>query len=327
MDDQQYFMIDYCFTPKLKFGCISITNADQLPIDGANVIYGDGTLTLALDSIGAVASFVSINLFRFPEGLAEFKEQCEWYGRDRKSRAKLPEGVPFDESMLSIEAIPKDWHHEAYPQSNRKFVHLYQGTKQAVLIRWIAKSGTILDNPLFKLLVTNLQITPGQWITDPPTVELRTGSPPETKESELSDEVRRELDEAAARARKSLQLGRVRRPEKVAEAIHDAITELRVRKGIKTGEKKQLAIDYGALWGRVLCDAAGWTWCCVDLSSSAEPNYAVCSPNRSHAVAPLQAMFEAISRPKADNNSLLLFNMIVSGDLPVSPANGFCWLS
>ena len=328
MENQQYFMTDSCFTPEVQIGCISIENADQLPINGASLIdWGDGAISLALTSSQESAdSFVSINMYRFPKGLAEFERQCEWYDKDRKSRAKLPDGVNFEESILSVQAAPEDWEHEAYPQSNRKFVHLYRGSKQAVLIRWIAHSGNVLDDALFKALVANLRIVPGQWITDPPVVQTREGSDSEASESEITDEVRTELDEAAARARTSLKLGRVRKPEKLVEAIHDAIDELRLRKGVKAAEKKQLAIDYGSLWGEALCTAVGWTWCSVE-SSPGESTFAVCSPTRSHAVAPLQVMFRLVSRTKTANNSLLLFNMIVSGNMPVAPDGGFCWLS
>ena len=329
MDDQQYFLTDSCFTPEVRLGCISIENADQLPLDGASLVYWDGAVTLALTSSNESAdSFVSINTFRFPKGFAEFKRTCEWYGQDRKTRAKLPDGVNFDQNILSIPAAPEDWDHDAYPQSNRKFVHIYRGSKQAVLIRWIAHSGTILDDALFKGLVANLRIVPGQWITDPPVVQARGGSNSNSSETELADEIRTELDEAAARARKSLKLGRVRKPEKLVEAIHDAIDELRLRKGVKASEKKQLAIDYGSLWGEALCDAVGWEWCCAQSPSSPEEStFAVCSPTRSYAVAPLQVIYRLVSQPKADNNSLLLFNMIISGKMPIAPDGGFCWLS
>jgi hypothetical protein len=325
---KQYVMTDSCFTPEVRLGCVSIDNADQLPLDGADLIYDPETVTLALASSEAGAfSFVSINMYRFPEGLAEFKRVCEWYGNDRKLRAKLPEGVKFEKSILSVPAAPEDWDHEGYPQSNRKFVHIYRGSQQAVLIRWIARSGTILDNALFKPLVDNLRIVPGQWITDPPVVQARVGSQPKASDAALADDVRTELNEAAARARKMLNLGRVGKPEKLAQAIHAAIDELRIRKGVKADERKQLAIDYGALWGESLCAAVGWTWCRVELSSPGVSTFAVCSPTRSHAVAPLRIIFALVSHPKTDNNSLLLFNMIVSGNVPVAPARGFCWLS
>ena len=326
--DKQYFMTDSCFTPAVRLGCVSIENADQLPLDGANWIREAGNVTLALISSKAAADcFVSINAYQFPKGLAEFKRSCEWYAKDRKLRAKLPEGVKFEESILSVVAAPEDWDHEAYPQSNRKFVHIYRDAQQAVLIRWIAHSGTILDNSLFKPLVDNLRIVPGQWITDPPVVQARVGSQRKASDEELADDVRTELNEAAARARKSLNLGRVRKPERLAEAVHDAIDELRLRKGINADEKKQLAIDYGALWGEALCAAVGWTWRRVELSSPRESTFAVCSPTRSHAVAPLRVIFTLASHPKTVNNSLLLFNMIVSGNTPVAPAGGYCWLS
>src|ERR1700733_4851233 len=103
-------MTDSCFAPEVRLGCVSIENADQLPLDGADLIYDPGTVTLALISSKAAAdSFISINMFRFPEGLAEFNRVCEWYGKDRKLRAKLPEGVKFEKGILSVPAVPEDW--------------------------------------------------------------------------------------------------------------------------------------------------------------------------------------------------------------------------
>ena len=35
--DQQYIMTDSCFTSEVRLGCVSIKNADQLPLDGARL--------------------------------------------------------------------------------------------------------------------------------------------------------------------------------------------------------------------------------------------------------------------------------------------------
>lgn len=172
MSSKQYILNGRCFVPEVRFGCVLIENADQLPLSLVNFSAAPGHITLALDGAtgkpGILDSFVAINTFQFPEGMAEFEKLCEWFGKDRQTRAKLPDGVKFDESVLAVHNAPADWIHEAYPQSKRTFVHIYRGAEQAILIRLLGRTGTILDHPLFKPLIDNLQIVPGQWIIEEP---------------------------------------------------------------------------------------------------------------------------------------------------------------
>lgn len=72
--------------------------------------------------------------------------------------------------------------------------------------------------------------------------------------------------------------------------------------------------------------AAGWEWCSVSPEPEREI-HAVCSPNRSHAVDSLRVAFGILESKRADNNSLLLFNMIVAGDVPVSAEWAYSWLN
>lgn len=172
---KQFILRNSSFVSEVRFGCILIENADQLPLDMANFSSSSATVTLALDGAtgkpGITDSFVTIHTFQFPEGLSEFDRLVAWFGQDRQSRAKLPDGIKFDESVLAVRNVPAEWIHEAYPQSKRTFVHIYRGPQQAILIRWIARTGTILDHPLFKPLIDNLQIVPGQWITEAPAIQ------------------------------------------------------------------------------------------------------------------------------------------------------------
>ena len=113
---------------------------------------------------------------------------------------------------------------------------------------------------------------------------------------------------------------------KTAEAIYRAIDEMRTRSLLPAQERKQLAIDLGALWGDALCKANKWEWCCV--SQAPEPQvFAVTSSNRSHAIDPIRLVFNLLSSRQVANNSLLLFNMIVFGPLPETSARAYCWLS
>ena len=213
-DSQQYGLSESCFASEVHFGCVRIENADRLPLDGANFVPQPGHVTLALDGAtgkpGIMDSIVAINTFQFPEGNSEFERVVEWFGRDRKSRAKLPDGVKFDESVLAVHDAPADWEHDAYPQSNRAFVHVYRGLTQAILIRWIARTGTILDHQLFQSLLTNLRIVPGQWITTAPSIQPKTDRQPEITGTPLTEDVQNEIETSAARAREFIQLGQIR---------------------------------------------------------------------------------------------------------------------
>ena len=324
----QFILTESCFVPELRFGCVWIENADQLPLDMANFTKGSGQVTLALDGAtgkpGTADSFVAINTFQFPAGASEFKRVVEWFGQDRRSRAKLPDGIKFDDSVLAVRDAPSDWEHEAYPQSNRAFVHIYRGTEQAILVRWIARSGTILDHALFKPLLDNLRIVPGQWITEVPSIQAKLEKRWGIKGTPLTEEMRIELDASAVRARDVLRIGHVDKPRKIAEAIRDAIEELRNRK-TKKADKVQFVTDCGALWGQALCEATGWVWQRLENERD-DAVYAVCSPNGSHAVLPFKVIFELVTYPKSEDNSLLLFNMIVSGNVPASTEGAFSLL-
>ncbi|MFO0869675.1 MAG: hypothetical protein U0935_12155 [Pirellulales bacterium] len=327
-DCQQFFMSESCFLPEVRFGCVCIENADRLPLGMVNVVRQPGQATLALDGAtgepGELDSFVAINTFQFPAGLSEFEQAVEWFGRKRKSRARLPDGIMFDKNVLAVRDAPEDWEHVAYPQSDRTFVHIYRGARQALLIRWIARTGTILDHALFAPLLDGLRIVPDQWITDTPSIHSKSRQQEQIRATPLMEDVQLEIEQSSARARDALQLGRVRKPAKIAEAIHDAIDALRKRKA-KKKEKEQFAIDCGSLWGQALCTATGWAWQHLEVDSG-EGTYAVCSPNGSHAVIPLRVVFHLVTHPKTENNSLLLFNLIASGNVPASTAGAYSLL-
>lgn len=321
----QFLMHESCLVPEVRFGCVRIDNADRLPLSIVNFVPSPGHVTLALDGDtgepGLMDSFVAINTFQFPAGLAAFEETVAWFGRDRKSRAKLPDGINFDDTVLAVRDAPDGWTHEAYPQSNRKFVHIYRSAEQAVLIRWIASTGTILNHALFEPLLAGLRIVPGQWITDAPQVQSKESASESIKATPLTDDLRSEIEESAARAHQTLQLRYIRQPVKLAHAVHDAIDALRARKA-KKKEKEQFAIECGALWGQALCKAAGWEWRRLELESG-EADYAVCSPDGSLAVLPLRVVFDLVMHPRTENNSLLLFNMITSGNTPASAEGSY----
>ncbi len=74
------------------------------------------------------------------------------------------------------------------------------------------------------------------------------------------------------------------------------------------------ATALGALWGEALSRAVGWTWACVTLG--ARTSECLISADRAHACAPLEYL--ASQRTSAEVTVLLLYNLIVAGQLPPS---------
>jgi len=320
-DVQHYNMRVSQFDREVRVGCVQIQNAGELPLEFATFVSKPGQIKLVLVGAtgkpGSSDSNVEIDAFRFRDGLEAFEIDVEWWAKERKSRATLPDGVRFDENVLAVQHAPADWEHDAYPQSNRKFVHVYRGPKQGVIIRWLARTGTILDHPLFKPLTENLRIVSGQWTTKAPAVKPKADQRAAVKGVPLPADTRAEIEESVVRARSSLELGRVSKPKKVAEAIYHAIDGVRSRKRVGKKELTLIAIECGALWGQALCDATGWKWKRLEYGQG-QGTLAVCSPDGSHAVPPLTVIHDLVTNRKSANNSLLLFNMIAAGKLPPS---------
>ena len=89
---------------------------------------------------------------------------------------------------------------------------------------------------------------------------------------------------------------------------------------MKPEAQQDHAIALGCLWGQTVCDALGWEWCLVKKGDA--KIFSVASPNRSHFVPPMQFLQDQIRRRGADAEitTLLLFNVLVAGDLPPARA-------
>lgn len=316
--------------PDLRIGCVHLANADSLPLASAFVELSAAEVSITF--WGATpepwdgATIVSIRMFRLPRGRAEFQRDIDFFSEERRKRSRLPEGVAFGENTLAIGGVPARWVHDGFARSNRDFIHIYRSDKLGILIRYLGKAGDILDNPLLRPIHENLRIVEDQWIVEFPETRPQGAASSTVTETPLPDEVQSQVREAVGRARERLQLGRIRDPRRTAEAIHRAIDEFRERQRVPAEEKKQFAIDLGALWGEALCRARKWEWCCVSVAADQE-TFAVCSPGRSHAVDPLAMVYRILSSRRVANNALLLFNMILSGHLPAAADRKYCWLS
>ena len=328
-DSRQLDMANAKFAPEIRFGCVSLAKADKLPLSEVFLDVGKGEMSLTLwgdtpapwDDV----SLVSIRMFKFPAGRAEFDHDLAFFGTDRKSRAKLPDGIPFDDSVLAIKEAPAGWTHEAFACGPRSFIHTYQTKKFAVLVRWMTKAGTVLNHPLFKGVHANLRIVEDQWIAAFPEAGPRRAPKGMAQEQPLGDDLLAELDEALASGRAALGLKAKAKPESAAEAVHNAIDVARGGTKLSDERRTELAVELGAVWGDAVRRALKWEWARMPVSKK-ETIVSVTSPTRAHAVDPIRLVYDLVGDKKRANNALLLFNMLVEGGLPESP--GECvWLS
>ena len=137
-----------------------------------------------------------------------------WFSDARKKRARLPDGVAFEETTLAVDRIPANWVHEGFARSGRDFIHIYRSSDLAILMRFLGKAGTILDNPLLEQVHKNLRIVEKQWIVDFPKTRPKKRAQSPITDTALAPEIATQVEEAASRARALLNLRRVRNPRK-----------------------------------------------------------------------------------------------------------------
>lgn len=329
MGDQNIDMTERKLTKTVRLGFMRLSKADELPLRETIVNYSDphevditfwGDTPPPWDD----ETLVSIRMFRLPDGEREFQRQIEFFGHKRRKRTKLPEGVPFDDSVLRL-SFPASWTHQAFARSARDFIHTYHNDQLAMLIRLRGEEGNILDNPLLQGIQKNLRFVEEQWITEALKSRPRRSAVRKTTVQNLDAETQGEIDDAILNAREYLTLGKKRKPETITVAIYSAIEEVRNTK-VSAEEKRELAIDLGALWGQTVCQAAGWKWKLVP-DDDGDPIPAVCRPRARHVVAPISLMYDWLKNKRSENTSLLLFNMIVAKKLPPAPRDTHCWLS
>jgi hypothetical protein len=329
---RQYNMTDACLPQDLRLGFVHLKSAHTLPLEEVNITISECAIWLAFYGTPQAPwngmSFASIGMFCFPKGRAEFDERVEFFGKERKKWARLPEGVKFDPTMFAVRQVPCSWKHDAFPQSGRSFVHLYDSSRHAMILRFGSRAGTMLDHPLLKRIHQDLRIVENQWNLTFPELQPRKSSRELVIESPLEPKVVSEVSKAVTRAREFLGFKRERSANVIMTAIFKAIEDHKKEKGRRSKATEALAIDLGALWGQTLCQAAQWQWCSLKKGEDVAI-CAVCSPNRARAINPVGFVHSLLaSRRRADENtSLLLFNMIVAGRLPETTPGSYAWLS
>ncbi len=316
--------IEGCF----NYGCIEVQDLADLSLSTANFLSAPYELNILLmsylDEPWKGVSHIAIHMFKLPEGQEEFDKIQAWFGDERKSRARLPDGVPFEESTLAIRNLPSDWKHSAYPRSCRDFIHIYSSDKQAILLRVASKRGTVLNHPLLRIATDNIRIVPLQWETRRPKVQLR---PTEigTESFMLSEADLSKIKILSKEAQAKLGIAEEVLGPDSARRIHGYI-ELRRSGASRTKtEVSVLALELGCLWGNALLETGEWQWRMARIAG--EELWAVFNNAGTHAVAPIVVINNLLMSKRSNNNILLLYNMIREGNLPDTIDGQVVWLS
>ena len=84
-------------------------------------------------------------------------------------------------------------------------------------------------------------------------------------------------------------------------------------------ERIDLAFWLAVAWGETLKHNLNWEWVMLEQAeNSGAKSIGVACSDRSHAVAVLQFLERLATDGDADQTSLLLFNMIMAGDMPAA---------
>ena len=256
-----------------------------------------------------------VEIYRLPKSLKEFTKQLEWYSKDRKSRAiKIADGPLFDESMLHLNAFGDDWDSDSFALSKGEIIRIYRSQQFAIIFRFLTRSGTLLDHPIFKRLVKDVSFDPKCWDEKAPTVTEK-GKRNKIEDSPLSTEEMDELKQITKSAAKRLGITSKTSHSGRLELVELEIEKHRKLKGSTQEANVQLAIELGAVIGQCFCEKLKWEWRRLKVGRESA-TVCVCCPERRLVLTPGAWVLSLLSSKKQPVNCLLTFNMIDYGRLP-----------
>jgi len=260
-------------------------------------------------------NLLRIETYKLPSGAHESAERIQWYTRNRKSRPiKIADGQRFDPGMLNIKCFTDEWDADAFALSKGEVIRTYRTKTFAVIFRLVARSGTLLDHPIFKRLIKDVSFDPDTWEKQAPglTEKRRTKTP---VESTLSPEEERELKQLIRGIEKRLSITKSTKADRRLELVQNEIKQLRSQaKGTKAS-RAELAMELGAEIGQCFCIALDWQWRRLTYPNDATM-VGVCCPERRLVLCPSAWVADLLSSQKRPINCLLTFNMIQGGRLP-----------
>lgn len=261
------------------------------------------------------ANLLRVEIYRLPKSLKEFSERLEWYSKDRKSRAvKIADGRLFDKSMLHLNAFGDEWDCDSFALSKGEIIRIYRSPQLAIIFRFLARSGTLLDHPIFKRLAKDVSFDPKCWEEKAPAVTEK-GKRNKVEDSPLPADEMDELKQIMKSAEKRLGITSKTSHTQRLELVELEIEKHRKVKGVTQEANVQLAIELGAVIGQCFCEQLSWEWRRVKVGR--EPaTVCVCCPERRLVLSPGALVLDLLSSKKQPVNCLLTFNMIVAGMLP-----------
>ncbi len=116
-------------------------------------------------------NLLRIEVYRLPSAASELAERLDWYRAGAKVVAlKSLTGSFFDESMLALSCFGVNGMKDAFALSKGEVIRIYQTKKFAVIFRFLARSGTLLDHPIFKGLGKAIAFDPHGWEKKAPSI-------------------------------------------------------------------------------------------------------------------------------------------------------------
>lgn len=147
-------------------------------------------------------------------------------------------------------------------------------------------------------------------------------APPRGRHRALSPGERAEVDAGAFAGVNLLTIRPDARPERIIEALHDHLEALRSGRRKAPADPAAVASRLGHTYGVQLERALGWAWAVVELPERA-PLFGVVSPDASLVAYPLHSLYGQVLQPSRPNTTLLVFNMLVSGNTPAAAPGAY----
>lgn len=314
-------LTDATLVKEFSMGCLTFKSAHLWPLSNftweSSAIKVGATFVIDAPEPWDEIGLMRIEVFKLPKGKDKLADSINWYLKDRKSRRiRIRDGELFDQSMLHVKGLTNDWEQDSFATHKGGVVRIYRRRKFVALFRFAARSGTLLDHPVFKRVAKNTKFNESLWEREVPVIIDTRPKTQQQCESDMTDDQEEEMWEAVEAAMDRLNFRKIQDTKRRIKILANEITSARKNKELDEDEAVELAYELGYMFGQMLAWELDWEWCNVETDG--EEVFCVCSPNRGVAFEPVDWIYELITQPKLTNNCQLLWNMISSGRMPPS---------